>query len=142
MVVKIDFSVFYVLICFIIIFWVARKSIFKPLNTILDGRRERIESSHRLVEANTAEIEEALSTYNKQLMNAKSEGFSTRQDMKNEGIDKQKELIDKARGEAAEKIAHAQEDLEGVLTEAKARMERESAQLAEAITAAVLGRGR
>ena len=120
----------------------ARKSIFKPLNTILDGRRERIESSHRLVEANTAEIEEALSTYNKQLMNAKSEGFSTRQDMKNEGIDKQKELIDKARGEAAEKIAHAQEDLEGVLTEAKARMERESAQLAEAITAAVLGRGR
>lgn len=141
MVINLDLSVIYIIICFLIILWVARRSIFRPLDRILDERQELISSSEQFAKSTIEKVDSAISDYNKQIAAARSEGFSTRQELKTEGFEEQREVTEQARSEAAEMLAEANQRIEKDLAAAREFLEEESNEIAEKIIATVIGRG-
>ena len=139
MVVTVDLSVVYILICFLLIFWVASRTLFRPLDRILAQRREEIVSARELDESSRTEAEKILADYNGKIAEARSAGFSVRQGLKESAAQAERELIENAFEEAARKLESAQAGLERELEESKHRLAGESEEMAEGIAAAVLG---
>ncbi len=141
MVVSLDYSVIYVLICFLIIFWMAKRFLLDSLNRIIEERHGLIESAREQAESLDAEIRDALAEYEKRISSARGEGFAVRQSLKEAAAGKQRKLIDKAREEAAKRVAAAQADLESIVEESKRHLRAESEEMAEGIAAAVMWGG-
>ncbi len=139
MVVTVDLSVVYILICFLLIFWVASRTLFRPLDRILAQRREEIASARELDESNRAEAEKILADYDGKIAKARSAGFSVRQGLRESAAQAERGLIEKARREAARKLESAQARLERELEESKRSLADESEEMAEGVAAAVLG---
>jgi F-type H+-transporting ATPase subunit b len=142
MVVKIDYSVFYILFCFLIIYLVARKTVFRPLNRIIDARHELIEASNKAAAGKTEKYEELLTGYNSKIAEARSDGFSSRQKLREEGLMSQQELIDQARKEASGRLTEAMAEIGRSTEEGRRLIKRDSEELAERIARVVLGGAR
>lgn len=138
--VNINLSIFYILLCFFIIFFVARKTIWAKLDAILSERHEMIEGAKQAASGNEEYVENKIAEINTQLAEARSKAFSTRQELRNEALDKQKGIMNKARGDAAEKFDAAQVELDAAVIEAKTQLRSESDEIAASITKTILGR--
>lgn len=140
MIVDVDLSIFYVLVCFLVIFWMAAKTLFKPLDRILNERREMIESAEAAVENLGARTNTALEEYNQRISEARSESFALRQELKQAAGVSEREVIDKARANAAEMVTEAQAELQQAAEKSRQELAGQSDEIAERIVTAVLGR--
>ena len=86
MVVAVDLSVFYVLFCFLLVFWAARKFLFLPLDKILEERREKIESAQALAAGSDEDVKRKLGEFNARITEARGTGFELRQQLKGEAV--------------------------------------------------------
>ena len=140
MVVQIDYSVFYVLICFLIIFWVARRFLFQKLDRIIEQRNEQIESARQLAESSDAKVGKAIAEYDSRVSRARAEAFDLRQRLKGEASEQEKQIVEGARSNASERIKGAQEELDKMVAEYRTPLAAEGVRLAESIAELVLRR--
>jgi len=139
MVISVDLSVIYILICFLLIFWVARKTLFVPLDRILDERRAAIESARELVRSSSERIELSLKEYEARINEARGKGSQIRKGYKDEGLRHERTLLDEAREKAAGRNEHAAEELRGQMTGARRTLGEQAGELAELIAQTVVG---
>jgi len=140
LVVNLDLSVIYVLICFLIIFWVSRRTLFLPLDKVLEERRERIESARDFLAAAETEVSKKLAEFEARITEARSEGFTVRRSLKDEAVGKETEVIEAARARAAQKAGEAQAEIERAVEKSKRLLATESEQIGSSIAEALLGR--
>ena len=138
--VNVNLSFLYVLFCFLIIFFIARKTLFSKLDQILSERHELIEGAKEKAVGQDEQIEETLTELNAKLAQARSEAFSARQDMRSHALNEQGEIIETARNAAADKLLAAQEQLDAALDDARATLTSDSEEIARDITNRILGR--
>lgn len=137
--VNVNLSFLYVIVCFFIIYFVAKKTLFAKLDSILSERHEMIEGARAKAEGNEEYIETKLSEVNTKLSEARGDAFTQRQGMREEALGKQSGIIAAAREKAAGKISDAQAELDTAVADARAQFERESEALAEEIAGRILG---
>ena len=140
MVVKLDLSVIYVLICFLIIFWVSRRTLFLPLDKVLEQRRERIDSARDYLAAAETEVSKKLAEFEARINEARGEGFTVRRRLKDEAVGKETEIIEAARAKAAQKAGEAQAEIERAVEKSKQLLATESEQIGNSIAEVLLGR--
>lgn len=138
--VNIDFSLLYVLFCIVIIIFVAKRTLFATLDKILGERHEMIEGAREAAAGNEENIENALAEVNNKLNDARAKAFSTRQAIRNEALDKQKDIVERARESATGKITSAQADLDVAMSDARVQLETETGEIAQEISNRLLGR--
>lgn len=138
--VNIDLSVFYVLICFFIVFAVARNTLWKKLDTILGERHEKIQQSKELAEGNDEIIEEKLNTMNASLAEAREKAYELRSESREEAIREQESIVSDARRKGKEFLEENQRDLEDSVSSARQQMERETEAYARSIADVLLRR--
>lgn len=138
--VNINLSVFYVLFCFLLIFFVARKILFLKLERIIDERSEKIEGNRRSAASDEETIEQKTAEIKKVLDGARSEAFAERHQLRDEALDRQKAILEETRKSNAEKLKQAEGEIAATVEEAKVTIRTESDEMAKKIAANILGR--
>src|SRR5690606_1239406 len=117
---------------------VLNRTVFKPINQILD-RRER---SHR---GGSTEAEEILETvaekrseYERSLLNARTESYELIERERSEAVEMRQQKIDAARAEAAELLANEKAQIKDAVAEARVDIVREARHMADQISSTIL----
>ncbi len=117
---------------------VLNRTVFKPINQILD-RRER---SHR---GGSTEAEEILDTvaqkraeYERSLLNARTESYELIERERSEAVEMRQQKIDAARAEAAEMLAKEKAQIKDAVAEARVEIVREARHMADQISSTIL----
>jgi F-type H+-transporting ATPase subunit b len=117
---------------------VLNRTVFKPINQILD-RRER---SHR---GGSTEAEEILETvaekrseYESSLLKARTESYELIERERSEAVEMRQQKIDDARTEASELLANEKAKLKDEVAEARVEIVREARHMADRISSTIL----
>lgn len=138
--VNINLSVFYVLFCFLLISFVAKRFLFVKLERILNERSEMIEGNRQSAASDEETIEQKTAEIKKVLSEARSEAFSERHQLRDEALDQQKAIIEETRKANTEKLKEAEGEISAAVDEAKLTIRNESEEMAKKIAANILGR--
>src|SRR5690606_15443698 len=110
---------------------VLNRTVFKPINQILD-RRER---SHRGGSTEAEEIMETVaqkrSEYEGSLLKARTESYELIERERNEAVEMRQQRIDSARAEAAELLANEKAALKDAVADARVEIVREARNMAD-----------
>lgn len=117
---------------------VLNRTVFKPINQILD-RRER---SHR---GGSTEAEEILdmvaekrSEYERSLLKARTESYDLIERERGEAVEMRQQKIDDARSEASELLSNEKAKLKDEVAEARVEIVREARHMADQISSTIL----
>ncbi len=117
---------------------VLNRTVFKPINQILD-RRER---SHR---GGSTEAEEILdmvaekrSEYERSLLKARTESYDLIERERSEAVEMRQQKIDDARSEASELLSNEKAKLKDEVAEARVEIVREARHMADQISSTIL----
>jgi len=138
--INVDLSVFYVLICFFIVFFVAKNTLLKRLDQILEERHGLIEGSQADAESNDELIQEKIEFMNSSLAEAREKAFNRRAESRDKALVEQKGIVDSARGESSRQLESAQADLDASVADARAQLKQESESFARAIADSLMRR--
>jgi F-type H+-transporting ATPase subunit b len=138
--VNVNLSFIYVLICFLLIYFVAKRTIFARLDAILGERRALIEGSRQTASDHDAFIEQSRAEINARLAEARARAYASKQELREEAIARQGSIVDAARKQAGEKVAGAQQELETAVADAREHLQRESDALAADIVNSLIRR--
>lgn len=112
--------------------------LFRPLNAILDERRERVEGARAELEQARETHEERLAEIEAQLADARREAYSIREDAQRRGRQRRDELLQEARQEARQELDSAKQEIAAEVASAKESLEDEASRVAEQIAGRLL----
>lgn len=140
-VLSIDGSFLFIFISIIILIFVLNRTLFKPLNRVLD-ERERL-GAGRLAEAKRLlkEHENRLKSYEGQLRAARVEAFEQLENYRRQIQSDRQKMIAQIKEENAAQIATAQEEIAKQTSIARQRLEQEARAMASTISSQILHRG-
>jgi F-type H+-transporting ATPase subunit b len=140
-VLSLDGSFLFILFSIIILIFVLDRTLFKPLNRVLD-ERERL-GAGRLAEAKRLlkEHEERLKNYEGQLSAARVEAFEQLENYRRQTQSESQKLIAQIKEENAVQIATAQKEIAGQALVARQSLEIEARAMASTISSHILHRG-
>ena len=138
--VNVNLSLFYVLFCFLLILFVAKKTLFAKLDEILGERRTLIEGAKEASQGSDEYIETSMAEMNEKLSAARSDAYARRLEMKEEASNEQKRIVDQARDNATQKVEAAGKEIDSAMADARTQLEADSKEMAKEIVAKILGR--
>lgn len=139
-VLSIDGSFLVVLISIFVLIFILNRTLFKPINQVLD-ERERL-GAGRMVEAKQllAQYEERLSKYELQIQSARAEAYQFMESQRREAQTGRADMIAQVKAETAKQVAAAREDISKQAESAKANLEGEARAMAAVISSQILHR--
>jgi F0F1-type ATP synthase membrane subunit b/b' len=137
---NVNFSVIYIICCFLLIWTVAKKTVFAKLDEILSARHEKIEGAKAEAFDNDEKIAKKMAAVNASVAEARGEAFGTRQATRNEALLEQKDIVEAARQAASDKVSQAQAELTSAIEEAKVKLQADTDEIAREISDNLLGR--
>jgi F-type H+-transporting ATPase subunit b len=140
-VLSIDGSFLFILISIIILIFVLNRTLFKPLNRVLD-ERERL-GAGRLAEAKRLlkEHEDRLRYYEEQLRAARAESFERLENYRRQAQSESQKMVAQIKEENAFLVARAQEEIAQQAAIARQNLEAEARAMAFTISSQILKRG-
>jgi F-type H+-transporting ATPase subunit b len=140
-VLSLDGSFLFILFSIIILIFVLNRTLFKPLNRVLD-ERERL-GAGRLAEAKRLlkEHEERLKNYEGQLSAARVEAFVQLENYRRQAQSESQKLIAQIKEENAVQIATARKEIAEQALVARQGLEKEARAMASTISSQILHRG-
>lgn len=139
-VLSIDGSFLVVFISIFVLIWILNRTLFKPINQVLD-ERERL-GAGRMSEAKQllAQYEERLNHYEQQLQAARGEAYQHMEAQRREAQAARQEILAQVKTETASQIAAAREDISKQVESAKQNLEGEARAMASVISSQILHR--
>lgn len=137
----IDFDISFViqLINFLIVLLVLNLLLFKPIRGIIKQRAEKMGAQMTDIEDFNEKAAQKLTNYEAQLQKARVQGAGLREEYKDEGQSTERELLEKAHGEAASRLASAREEIQGQARAALGELKKEVDSYAARATDKILG---
>ena len=115
--VNINSTMLWEVINFLVLLWLLKKYLYKPMTDMLDKRKNRIESDLEEARQKKKEAKELKEKYENELKNAREKAQEIVEDAEERGKEKAEEIVEKAKEDAErikernmEEIAQAKED--------------------------------
>jgi F0F1-type ATP synthase membrane subunit b/b' len=135
-----DYSLFAILVIFIINYLVVRTFFLKPINTVLEARETETKSAEKLYEDALARLSDATAQMEAQLHAAKREAAQLRDRFRGEAGAQRQQMVDRTGAEAKEIVGEADAKLQRDVSEAREKIVRDSDSLARLAAERILGR--
>lgn len=135
-----DGSLVLVLILFIVFVFVLNRILFRPIGRVLDERQTRTEGAANEARASRRRYESRLAEYEASIRQARAEAYRLSEQQRAAALDQRRKLIEAAKQQANEEIAHARSEIQGQVERARVALESEASLIAERISRTVLGR--
>jgi F-type H+-transporting ATPase subunit b len=114
--------------------------LFRPMRLYLARRQRTIDNLRATAGGSDSALSAIAAEYSAKIGAAREENLSCRADVRREALREQKAMLDEARRQSILAVDAAEDDLAREVAAARARLERETRELAVAIAAKVLGR--
>lgn len=122
----------------IILFLLMKKFLFKPVKDILEKRKKEIDEMYESADSSKTEAERLLSEYEEKLSGVKEEADGILKTAKSRAEQKEEEILENARNDAAKIIARAERETEIEKSKAKAELLEEISSLATSMASKIL----
>lgn len=136
----IDITLVYQMIGFVVLMFIMNSLLYKPLLKILKERDERIGGTLESASKSEKEVDEGLKEYEKRLRDATTRGVEARNKLKQEGLNREKEIIEAAREQATEELTVIKRGIEKSKREAVTQLKTETKTLSQSIAEKILDR--
>lgn len=135
-----DLSVVWVIFFVLLLTVLMNQLLFKPLVRVMDARQSAVKSARDLADKAAGDAAKATDAFDQKTRAAREE-IARKMDEARRAADAERaRLLDEAHAQAQTAIANATAQLSADAAEARARIDRESTELAHAIADRVLGR--
>ncbi len=138
--INLDWTLFVQMINFLVLLFILNHLLYKPILRILDERKKKISDAEDAVKELERTSEEKLSLYQEQVQAAKIKALSQKEEIKEEGIEAGRRLIDQVKEEADKVFLQAMEKIEKQADMTREALRRQSEEMATAIAEKLLGR--
>jgi len=137
---KIDYTLFIQIANFLFLLFVLNILLFRPVRKILGRRAEEINSSKSMM----GDFQNRAARYEKELeeniAGARREGYKEKEDLKEEGLELEKELLQDATSSSGEKIGEAKQQIKSVADHVRQSLENEVVVFSKELAEKILGR--
>lgn len=127
-------EVFVQLLAFVIIFLFLKSKVWKPVLTMLESRRQKIEGGFREIDETKQELAKLRTDYDEKLRHIEEEARAKMEQVLQEGKKLSRQLQDEARGQAKEILEKSKEDIRIETAKARVQLRQEIAGLAFSAT--------
>ena len=120
--------------------WILNRTFFRPINRVLENREKNKGGHSTEAQKLLKEAESKDATYQKELLDARSQGYDLIAKEHKKAAEAKAKKIEKAKAETAARFESGREQLEKQRSEARATLSFEAEKLAETITTNILGK--
>lgn len=137
---KIDFSLFVQIANFLLLLLLMNIFLFKPIRKILARRKEEINSLEGTIEGYQNRSDQDEKGIEEGTILARKEGHKEKENLKGQGLELEKGVLQKANSSAEEKIGNAKQEIENKITDVRKALEDQVASFSEELAEKILGR--
>ncbi|HMB15418.1 MAG TPA: ATP synthase F0 subunit B [Pelovirga sp.] len=138
--ISLDWTLILQFINFIVLLYLLNRILFKPLRAVMDKRGETIAGSHARARDLQADIDEKMSSYQQQLVEAKKQANEERAQIRKLAVEEESKMIAMAQSNAGARMEQIREQVGQESTRANQTLKKESTALAQLIATKILGR--
>jgi F-type H+-transporting ATPase subunit b len=128
------------MVCFWVTMWLVYRFLIRPVGSVLDDRRQRIDGAQREWTARNEEYTSAIATVEAEVQEAAREAAATRAAARQQAMDHRQAALDEARARADERLTSVLDTLDSEAAEARADLRRRAEGLARLLAGRLLGR--
>lgn len=128
---KLDQSVWFILVLVLVLLVILNKSLFKPIVAILAEREEKIKEGIQIKASSLKTVEESQEAYQRRLTEARKNAYQKRVEILKESQASFDVLMTQTREEASGSMKQAVADIDRQVTSAQTALEREVEDLSE-----------
>ena len=127
-------------IIILVMVWVLNKTLFKPINRILEAREKRTRGRMSEAQKILTDVGEKVSNYERQLRQARAEGYALAEQERTAAMQERQGKLNEMRQQLSESIAQEKQTIQTQVQEARVTLDSESLRIAREIGARVLDR--
>ncbi len=133
-----DGTIFLHIALILLMIWILNRTLFKPINRILEARERMTGGSFAETVQHLREADEKLANYETSLREARAAGYAMVESTRRESLAQRQLQIDEVKAEVANQIESEKADLNRQVVQARQTLASDARVLAERITAQVL----
>ena len=133
-----DGTIFLHIALILIMIWILNRTFFRPISRLIESREKHRGSHGSEAEAIRRDVNEKESKYNRELLAARSEGYSLIEKERSAAVEARARKIAETKAQTAQSLADSKQRIDSETTEARAVIEKEADALAEKISANIL----
>lgn len=138
--VSLDYTTLVQMANFVLLIFILNALLYKPIMSVIDARKERMEKSNDEIRRLKQDVEQKLAEYEEKVRLAKIEATEQRKAITKEGADLAKKMIDDVRGEIPALLEQFNAKIAGEVDSARGILRSQSQKISLEIAEKVLGR--
>jgi len=138
--IELNVTLLFQVIGFFVLYLILNTFLYKPVTKLLEERDKNITGAKREAELLEAELQKKLLAYENRLNDTKAKAQEERLRLRQEGLDKERDLLESARKNSLDSIQQAKIKLEKDIQSAITRLKEESKAISKDIAEKILER--
>lgn len=138
--IAIDGSLIFQIVNFILMIIVLNYLLYKPIRGILKQRQEKIQEFESSIELLTRRVEDRSSEIESSLIQARKDGVSEKEKIKDQGVAEEKAIVDEAGSKAGDALNKIKAQISDEISVARDALRSELDAFAMALAQKILGR--
>jgi len=135
-----DITLLYQMIGFVVLLFLLNSLLYKPLLKILAERDEKIDGALKNASETESKVAGGLAEYERRLKEATISAIEAKNKLRQEGLDREKELLEAAREKGAQELGLMKKELEKSKREALEGLKAETKSISQSIAEKILDR--
>lgn len=133
-----DGTLFIHIALILLMIWVLNRTLFRPINKVLEERENSRGGHGGAAEAILREASAKESKYNSEILDARSKGYETIEKELKKAVDSRDKKIAEAKTEVAEMLESGRSEITTLTGNARAEIARDADKMADSIAATIL----
>lgn len=125
---------------FLVLLLILNLILFKPIRRILSQREQEMSSRRKTIEDYQGRVAQREKDIEDGKVQARKEGFSTKEGLKNQGLEEEKRILQEAGAAVEKKLDAAKKDIDAKLVAAREALEDQIAGFSKDLAQKILGR--
>lgn len=133
-----DGTLFIHIALILIMIWILNRTFFRPINRVIESREKHRGGYGSEAEAIMSDVTEKQARYNRELLEARSQGYELIEKERSAAVDARQKKIAEAKAATAESVAVEKRQIEQQAAEARTVIAKEAEVMAEKISSNIL----
>ena len=133
-------SLILIMVCFWVTLWLVHRYLIRPVSTVLDDRRRRIDGAKQEWSARNEEYRAGVARIEEQLQNTARDAGKSRAEARQRAMDARQTALEAARAQADERLVSVVENLDRDAEAVRGELHRRAEELARLLAGRLLGR--
>jgi F-type H+-transporting ATPase subunit b len=138
--IDIDRSLIFQVINLLFLLWILNTILYRPIRKILRERGQRMGALESELRDMTQEIESKNEEMVVGIKQARVHGFNRKEELRNIGLQKEREIISEANRKAEDKVVQTKEEISSNITSVRESLKSQLTEFSQAVAEKILGR--